>query len=160
MKLPPDPEGKAEELRLAGKCQDAIPIFRRLVDDDPIAQYNLGQCLVDLGKGETNAQRALAFEREGAGWILKAANEGSPSAQLSLVTVYLDGSGVDKDPAEAAKWALLYQENGTRMALGLPNVPKDLQARLDNALTAQSWTEAQSRASAWMPVSQRHNAEN
>lgn len=160
VRLPPDPEGKAEDLRLAGKCNEAVPILRRLAGGEPIAQYNLGQCLIDLGKGETDAQRARTFEQEGASWILRAANEGLPKAQSSLVAVYLNGSGVDKDPVEAAKWALLYQENGTRMVLGLPGISKDLQARLDDTLTAQAWNDAQQRASSWVPASQRSNADN
>jgi len=160
VQLPPNPEGRAEDLRLAGKCDEAVPILRRLAGSEPIAQYNLGQCLIDLGKGEANAQRAHAFEQEGAGWILKAANEGLPKAQSSLVAVYLDGSGVDKDPVEAAKWALLYQENGTRMVLGLPGIAKDLRARLDDTLTAQTMNDARERAASWVPTSQRSNADN
>ncbi len=160
VQLPPDPEGKAVELRLAGKCDEAIPILRRLSEDDDIAEYNLGLCLIDVGKSEKNAQTSANFEREGALWVLKAADHGLPNAQLGLVTIYLDGSGVAKDPIEAAKWALLYRENGTRIAIGLPNLTPQLEARLDSVLTEQTWTEAQTRAYAWTPSSQRANAEN
>lgn len=160
VKLPPDPEGKAVELRLAGKCSEAIPILRRLSEDDDIAEYNLGLCLVDVGKSEKNAQTAANLKHEGASWVLRAANRGLPNAQSSLVAIYLDGSGVQPDPIEAGKWSLLYQENGTRIAIGLPNISSALQARLDGALTQDGWVEAQSRASAWMPAPQRANAEN
>lgn len=155
VQLPPDPEGKAVELRLAGKCDEAIPILRRLSEDDDIAEYNLGLCLVDVGTTGNNP----VLKKEGAQWVVRAANHGLPNAQASLVTIYLDGKGVEKDPIEAGKWSLLYRENGTRLAIGLPNISSALQARLDGVLTAQSWMEAQSRASQWTPLSQRANAE-
>ncbi|HVZ68653.1 MAG TPA: hypothetical protein VG891_04270 [Rhizomicrobium sp.] len=158
VQLPPDPEGKAVDLRLAGKCDEALPILRRLSDSDDIAQYNLGLCLIDQGKKELNAQRGASLEQEGAAWILKAANDGLPNAQSSLVTIYLDGSGVNKDPVEAGKWSLLYQENGTRLALGLPDIPEAVQSRLDNSLSQDNWAEAQQRAAAWSPATRR-NAE-
>lgn len=156
VQLPPDPEGKAVELRLAGKCDQAIPILRRLSEDDDIAEYNLGLCLIDVGKAGGNANSS----HEGAQWVLKAADHGLPNAQLSLVSIYLDGSGVAKDPVEAAKWALLYRENGTRVAIGMPNLSPAMAARLDGVLTEQTWAEAQTRAYAWTPSSQRANAEN
>jgi len=154
VQLPPDPEGKAVELRMAGKCDEAVPILRRLADDD-IAQYNLGLCLIELGKKKGDAN----LQQEGAQWLLKAANDGLPNAQSSLVSVYLDGSGVAKDPVEAGKWLLIYQENGTRLALGLPDVPQSVETRLDGTLDAGKWEEAHTRAASWMPASRR-NAEN
>jgi TPR repeat protein len=151
IQMPPDPEGKAEELRLHGQCDEAVPILRRLSnnDNDDIAQFNLGQCLLDLGKTEPNAQRAASLKHEGVGWVLRMANRGLPNAQSSLIAVYLDGAGVPPDPVEAAKWALIYHGNGTRMAIGMPDIPHDLAVRLDKALTAKTWDEAQSRANAW-----------
>jgi hypothetical protein len=151
VQLPPDPEGKAVEFRLAGKCDEAIPILRRLSGEDDIANYNLGLCLIQTGKAANNTP----LQQEGAQWIMKAANHGLPNAQSSLVAVFLDGSGVAKDPIEAGKWALVYQENGTRMALGLPDIPHDVQARLDSTLNDQTWMQAQDRASSWAPTSQR-----
>lgn len=151
VQLPPDPEGKAVELRLAGKCDEAIPILRRLSDGDDIADYNLGLCLIDVGK----AAHDDAQQKEGAKWILKAANDGLPNAQSSLVSVYLDGSGVSKDAVEAGKWSLLYQQNGTRMAIGMPDLPAALQSRLDGTLNEQNWAEAQDRASSWTPTARR-----
>jgi len=151
--LPPDPEGKAVELRLRGRCADALPILRRLSNDDrdDIAQFNLGQCLLDLAKTEPDAQRAAGLKREGAQWVLRMANKGLPNAQSSLVSVYLDGSGVTPDPVEAGKWALIFHENGTRLAIGMPDISSDLQARLDKALNGETWTQAQSRADKWTP---------
>ncbi len=154
--LPPDPEGRAEDLRLAGNCAEAIPILRRLAeggDGYELAQYNLGLCLLDTAKSAPEAQRA-SLNLEGTAFILKAANHNLPKAQASLAEMYLSGNGVVRDPVEAGKWALIYRANGTRFALGLPNISADLQARLDAVLTAATWAQAQSRADAWAPVAQ------
>ncbi len=155
--LPPDPEGKAEDLRLAGKCPEAIPILRRLAaggDGYELAQYNLGLCLLDTGKAEPDAQRAASQNQEGSAFILKAANHNLPKAQASLAQMYLDGVGVVRDPVEAGKWALIYRANGTRFALGLPNISADLQARLDAVLTDVTWAQARALADAWTPAAQ------
>ncbi|MEI9989960.1 MAG: hypothetical protein WDM86_07965 [Rhizomicrobium sp.] len=155
--LPPDPEGKAEDLRLAGKCNEAIPILRRLAeggDGFELAQYNLGLCLLDTGKADPDVPHGASLKLEGAAFVLKAASHNLPKAQASLAQMYLDGDGVARDPVEAGKWALIYRANGARFALGLPNISADLQARLDGALSAATWAQAQARADAWVPVAQ------
>jgi len=155
-KLPPDPEGQAEQLRLEGKCERAIPIFRHLAaigEGYEIARYNLGLCLFDLSKVEADAQRAASLRQEAGENILKAANGGLAKAQASLVVMYLDGTCVARDPEQAGMWALIYHANGARMAIGLPNISTALQARLDGALTPQDWQQAQSHADAWTPHS-------
>ena len=153
VQLPPDPEGRAENLRLQGKCLDALPILRTLEarSHDDITQFNLGQCLLDLSTAERDSARAASLKREGAAWVLKAANDGLPNAQFSLVSVYLDGAGVPRDPIEAGKWSLIYHSNGTRLAIGMHDISSDLQARLDSVLTDHSWAQAQSRADEWTP---------
>jgi hypothetical protein len=40
-----------------------------------------------------------------------------------------------------------------RLAIGLPDIAPDLKTRLDNTLTEKAWSEAQSRAATWSPVS-------
>ena len=158
--LPNEPEGRGEDLRLNGKCTEAIPIFRDLAARGAgfeIARYNLGLCLLDLAKAEPDAQRAASLKHEAAAQIMRAANGGFPGAQLGLVTLYLDGNGVGTDPVEAGKWSLIYHANGTRQVLGLPDVSHDLQARLDGVLTAKTWAEAQSRADAWFPAPQNQS---
>ena len=150
-------EGRAEDLRLRGKCDEAIPIFRAVAGRGAgfeIARYNLGLCLLDIAKAEPDAQRAASLAREGAANIEKAADGSLPGAQLKLVSLYLDGVGVAADPVEAGKWSLIYHANGTRIVLGLPNISSELQARLDAVLTAKTWAQAQSRADAWQPDSQ------
>jgi hypothetical protein len=155
-KLPPDPEGNAEDLRLNGRCDKAIPIFRRLAirgSGFEIAQYNLGLCLFDVGKGEPDPVRAASLKHEAAQAIIEAANGGLPKAQANLVAMYLDGNGVAVDPIQAGMWSLIYRANGARFTVGPSNISADLQARLSRALNEQAWQQAQSRADAWTPHS-------
>ena len=158
--LPLDPEQRAEELRLSGKCDQAIPIYRRMVARGgfEIAQFHLGLCLLDVSKSESDTQRAAALKQEAAQTIINAANGGLANAQIQLVTFYLDGTGVPVDPIEAAKWALIYHSNGSRFVISLPDISPALQARLDGAVNATGWAEAQSRANSWSPVSKDWDA--
>jgi hypothetical protein len=161
--VPSGPEGRAEDLRLHGNCEEALPIFRELAARGAgfeIARYNLGLCLFDLAKVEPDAQRAASLRRDGAANVRKAADGGLPGAQLKLVSLYLDANGVAGDPVEAGMWSLIYHANGTREVLGLPDISPDLQARLDAVLTAKTWAEAQSRANAWSPISQYSKFDN
>jgi len=159
-RAPLDPEQRAEELRLAGKCQQAIPIYRRMVARGgfEIAQFHLGLCLLDVSKTEPDAQRAAALKQEAADTIIKAANGGLANAQIQLVSLYLDGLGVTADPVEAGKWALIYHANGSRFVIHLPDISPELQARLDGVLTGTRWAEAQSRANSWSPTTRDWDA--
>lgn len=158
--LPPErrtihnPEGEAEDLRLAGKCDQAVPIFRRLVDSpqsNPISKYNLGLCLLDLAGAESDPTKAAGQRKEGASWIVQAANAGFGRAEDKAVSLYLDGIGVPADPVEAQKWALIYHSNGMRFALNLPDISSDIRDRLDSTLTDAQQNEAQARADRWSP---------
>jgi TPR repeat protein len=147
-----DPETYAEEMRKRGKCEDAVPVFRKLADNGSgyeISQYNLGLCLLDLAAA--NPEQSDEQRKEAAEYILEAANAGFGKAQAAAVGLYLDGTGVDVDPVEAGKWALVYHDNGMRLALGLPDLPKDVQTRLDTALAGSKRSEARARANAWTP---------
>ncbi len=146
-------EGYGEELRLAGRCDKAEPIFRRIVNSPwgyPITKYNLGLCLLDLAAANGDATKAAQQRHEGAEWILRAANAGFNLAQAKAVALYLDGVGVAADPVEADKWALIYHDNGTRLALGLPDIASDLRDRLDSTLTDAQRAQAQAQADAWV----------
>ncbi|HTT98442.1 MAG TPA: hypothetical protein VMF58_10355 [Rhizomicrobium sp.] len=147
-----DPETVAEELRKKGKCDEALPILRNLAnssDGYEISQYNLGLCLIDLAAKDP--QHPAAQRKEGADYILMAANSGFGRAQAAAVGLYLDGTGVVADPVEAEKWALVYHDNGMRISLGLPDLPPDVMARLNTAVTGAKRAEAKARAFAWTP---------
>jgi TPR repeat protein len=153
-----DPEGIAEDLRLNGKCDKAVPIFRRLAErgtDYAISQFNLGLCLFDLAKAEHDATQAAALNKEGAQWVLQAANAGFGKAQTMAVVLYLDGLGVAADPVEAGKWAYIFHDNGSRLVLGLPDISADTRSRLDAVLTGDKRREAHARADGWSQTSER-----
>jgi hypothetical protein len=147
------PEGVAEDLRLKGKCDQAVPIFRELATQEgggyEISQFNLGLCLFDLAKTEKDSAQAQALNKEGAGWILRAANAGFGKAQAMAVLVYLDGLGVPADPVEAGKWAYVFHDNGTRLVLGTPDIDPSVRGRLDTVLTGDKKKEARVRAESW-----------
>ena len=153
---PGDPEGNAEDLRMKGHCDKAIPIFRRLTNYGAgfeLAQYNLGLCMLDIARAESDPTLAANLKQDGAKNIIAAADRGLAKAQVNLVTMYLDGTGVERDPVQAGMWALIYHNNGARIAIGLPNITPALQARLDGVLNAQAWQQAETRAEAWAPHS-------
>lgn len=147
-----DPETFAEDLRRKGRCEEALPILRNLANGGSgyeISQYNLGLCLIDLAAKDP--QHSPAENKEGADFILQAANAGFGKAQAVAVGLYLDGTGVGADPVEAGKWAFVYHENGMRLALGLPDLAPDMLARLNAALSGAKRTEAHARANTWTP---------
>lgn len=153
-----DPEGIAEDLRLNGKCDKAIPMFRRLAErgtDYAVSQFNLGLCLFDSAKAEHDPQHVTALNKEGAEWILEAANAGFGKAQAMAVVLYLDGTGVTADPVEAGKWAYLFHDNGTRLVLGLPDIAPDVRTRLDTVLKGAQRKEARTRAASWTQDGQK-----
>ncbi len=149
-----DAGSRAEELRVKGKCDQAIPLLRGLVDNggaSEISQFNLGLCLFDIAEKDT--AHAADLKKEGASWIISAANAGLARAQSRAVTLLLDGIGTAPDPVEAKKFALLYQGNPGRYNFNLPEIPDDVNKRLDVALTSPQRAEARKRANAWTPPS-------
>lgn len=147
-----DAGSRAEDLRLKGKCDQALPLLRGIIDNggaSEIAQFNLGLCLLDLAAVDT--AHAADMKKEAVQWIVSASDAGLARAQAKAVTLLLDGTGGTSDLVEAQKWAILYRGNPTRYSFGLPDLPDDVTARLDKALTGPQRTEARKRANAWMP---------
>jgi TPR repeat protein len=145
-------EAEGEDLRLAGHCDRAVPILRGWATrgaGNEIAQYNLGLCLLDLAAAKGDAQAKAGMQKEGAQWIVQAANGKLAKAQAEAAKIYLDGIGVPADPVEAEKWALLFHDNGLRLSLGLPDLSRDMKDRLDAALTEAQRNQARSRAESW-----------
>ncbi len=157
VKLPSDPVGVAEELRLSGRCNIAVPALRPFAEHgvgNEIAQFNLGMCLLDLAAKEHDAKRMGDMRQEGAQWVVTAANGGFGKAQAQAVVLYLDGTGVAADPAEADKWALLYHDNGMRISIGMPDIGPAVKSRLDAALTDAMRAQARNRADTWKQTAQ------
>lgn len=154
-----DAASQAAELRMSGKCDKAVPILRRVVNNggSEISQFNLGMCLLDLATAERDAQLAAPMTAEGARWIVRSANAGFPQAQSKAVALYLDGVGIAPDPVEAKKWALLYKRNVNRTLFGLPDIKGDVAERLDVAVTGDKRAEARARANSWTEVPVSNN---
>ncbi|MBV8976936.1 MAG: hypothetical protein JO261_07865 [Alphaproteobacteria bacterium] len=143
-----------EDLRLKGKCDEAVPMLQPIAlrgAGHEIAQLDLGLCLFDLARTAKEPADAKTKRQEGAAWVLRAANAGFAKAQAMAVVLYLDGTGVDADPVEAEKWAILYHRNGMRLGIGLPDTAPALRQRLDAALDDKKQDEAEARARAWTP---------
>lgn len=145
-----DAQATAEQLRLQGRCDLAVPKLRAYVgrSGSEISQYNLGLCLLDLAKTAT-PEAADGMRKEGALWLLRSANAGFAQAEAQAVVITFNGTGVDKDPVEAKKWALLYQHNAMRSILRMPDLAQDVQDRLDSALDAAGRATAEARADTW-----------
>lgn len=144
----------AEDLRMQGKCDKAVPMLRLVVERGSgyqISQFDLGECLLDMAKAQPDAKKAADMRNEGAMWVVRSADGGFNKAQAAAVILYLDGTGVAADPIEAEKWAMLYHSNGIRLALGLPDLKPDVKDRLDTVLTDATRHEAKTRADAWTP---------
>lgn len=142
----------AEDLRVKGKCDQAVPILRRVVDsggDVKISEFDLGMCLYDLAAATSDGKAASGMRAEAAQWILRSANAGFARAEEKAVDVLLNGDGLAADPVEAQKWALIYRRNPMRYVIGLPNISAEVSDKLEATLTADQRAEAQSRADSW-----------
>jgi hypothetical protein len=144
-----DASSKAEDLRLKGQCDKAVPILRNLIaaGAKEISQYNLGMCLLDLAAKDP--QHAKDMQQEAVTWIVSAANTGLAKAQSLAVTLYTDGTGTPVDLVEAKKWALIYRGNPLRYSFGLPDIPDSVNSKIDAALTDAQRADARKRANAW-----------
>ncbi len=154
---PDQSQAQGEQLRLNGQCDKAVPILRLYAtrgDGYEISQFNLGMCLLDLAAAQHDAAQAAAGRKEGADWIVQAANAGFAKAEARAVLLYLEGTGVAADPVEAEKWSLLYHRNSTRIAIGLRDIAPQVSDRLDAELTDATRTQAEQRADNWTQTPQ------
>lgn len=149
-----NPENIANEMQRKGNCGEAVPIFRSITANQiryEEVQFHLATCLFSLAKAQHDAQQAQALNAEAAEWIVRAADQNIEKAQAIAVRLYLDGIGVAADPVEAAKWAYIFHDNGTRLALGEPDLDSALRDRLEAALTGEKRKQAHARADSWTP---------
>jgi len=156
-KGPDTSEGAAEEMRLHGECDKAVPLLRQYAtrDGNVMAQFNLGMCLLDVANKAHDTDPMAANRKEGAKWIVQAANGNVAKAQAEAVVLYLDGIGVAADPVEAAKWSILYRRNGVVLAVGMGDLTQSIRDKLDAVLTDSSRGQAESRADDWTEAYQK-----
>jgi len=81
-------------------------------------------------------------------WMRRAAEAGSPEAQAALAAEYLDGAGDLQDRQQAARWYVLYRDNGAKNRPGFQSPDRDTMRRLESAFSpgeieaAESWAES------------------
>ena len=79
-----------------------------------------------------------------AHWILKAAEQGEKSAQISASVLYREGLGVPKDYVESYKWAAIAAKRGEIFAFAFVGA-------VELKMTAAEIEEAQTRVETWSP---------
>lgn len=88
------------------KPQEALKWFRMGADQGDLSStFWYGKMLVE-GLG------TAPDKKEGANYILKAANAGFPNAMFAIGSCYLDGDGVTRNPEQAVKWFKLAAGKG------------------------------------------------
>ena len=114
--VPAEPETSSEE-------DDKEPADETIVEDEePLPDAVLGlKERADQGEALAQFKLASLYEsgRDGVSKNLpkaavlyrKAAEQGRSDAQYNLGMMYESGHGVEKDPAEAARWFKAYNEN-------------------------------------------------
>jgi hypothetical protein len=115
---------KARETRTATGCREAAPTYRVVAaigEGQEAAQHELGECLL-LVAGESPTETRL-FRMEAEFWLTRAAHAGNARAQRALAVHYGSGANPDAQPAEALKWALVYERNGEADIYGYKSLP-------------------------------------
>lgn len=72
---------------------------------DAVAQFNLG--VVYDNRGDDNGYIGEDKRTEAIRWLLRAAKQGLPRAQVRLAELYGEGPGAEKDALKACTWFLL-----------------------------------------------------
>ncbi len=143
---------QALALAESGACAEALPTLRCLAYEGPGyegPQYVLGYCLLEQAQSLTDATAKARQSADGLMWIRRAADAGWQDAQDRLVHLYTEGKWVPRDPAEAEKWLILFENNPMRLSLGLPRTEGDVRLQLSRLLTPAEKAEGAARAGAW-----------
>lgn len=90
----------------------ALRYFEEAANDIPASRYMIGYTYF---QGEGNIQNRPRAFRE----FMDAALDGYADAQYMIAFMYLDGSGIPKQPIQAYVWASLAQENDQSQAAEL-----------------------------------------
>jgi two-component system nitrate/nitrite response regulator NarL len=114
--------------------------------------FTLSQPLA-RGAGVAAAEKASGEARDGDGTFIsyqKAADEGSPVAQLALAEIYRQGRDVPRDPVAAYMWYLVSE----RTSLGMQDEIANAKRQLAQLLTADQIVKAQDQAAGRLEKSQ------
>jgi|GEM_PF-1908675 len=154
MHRPPGEESFSQVLlmRTEQGCPAAIPPLRRFASYGggfEIAQFQLGDCLVEVARATDDATERRKAAEEAQDVLLKAANSNEPNAQGLLAQLYFRGDVLERDLVAAGKWLLLYRRNNLRINLGARDLPAGLERDMRQTLTDAQWAEATREADAF-----------
>lgn len=137
---------QAIQAKANGDCERAVPQLYGLAlrgGGFELAQYHLADCLL-----QAVASTAVSTDYlEALVWMRRAAEAGSPEAQAALAVEYLDGPADLRDRQQAARWYVLYRDNGAKNRPGFKPVDREQIKRLESAFSpgeieaAESWAE-------------------
>lgn len=163
MHRPPGQESYSQALamRESQGCSAAVTPLRRFASYGggfEIAQFQLGDCLVEEARATPDAVKRDDLAQEALTNLLKAANSNEPNAQGLLADLYFKGDIIPQDKVAAGMWLLLYQRNNLRINLGARSLSSGLQADMLKGLSDDEWAQARVKADEFQPVIQPNNA--
>ncbi|MDH5488913.1 MAG: sel1 repeat family protein [Rhodospirillaceae bacterium] len=131
---------KAQQAMKADDYKSAVRILTPIADEgNTFSEFLLGIILRN-GFGGVAKDPELAFK-----YILKAAEKDHWSAQYSIAGMYAMGSGVEKNPEAALKWAIISAARGSKAGLSLAK-------KLRKELSDETRIKAQAIADKWSKV--------
>lgn len=143
----------ARELRETKGCAEAAPTYRVVAgmgEGEEPAQHELGECLL-LIDGASPAETAL-FRQEGVFWLMRAAFAGNARAQRALAIHYGARASAANAPAEALKWALVYQNNPEAAVYGYKAFPETFVPGLKKDVSPETLAGAEDFAASFAPI--------
>ncbi|NHK28575.1 SEL1-like repeat protein [Parvularcula flava] len=135
--------GAARNLAANEGCDDAIPVYRVLAAygrNFEIAQFELGQCLLDGSPSALDRREAMV-------WFERAAMAGHREAQKELAEIAVTGG----DYATALSWALVFNEQNDTAIAPMQDFSAPFMDRLREGLDAQAIAEAERFALDYSP---------
>ena len=139
-------------------CKSALAAYRVIAsfgEGYDVAQYELGACLLSA-EGASDMEAAL-FAQEASFWLTRAAWAGNARAQLKLANALSGAPAAGSEtffaaPAEAIKWALVYEQNSARKLYSMKPVSAPVMEHINAALNSETLAAAQNFADNFTPI--------
>lgn len=127
--------GAARTLAATKGCEEAIPIYRVLAAygrNFEIAQYELGECLLDGAPSALDRREAMV-------WLERAAMAGHRESQKELAEIAYTGG----DYSTALGWALVFNEQNDTAIAPMQDFSTPFMDRLRDGLDAEAIAAAE-----------------
>lgn len=144
---------QARKVRADRGCAEAAPAYRVVAgmgEGFEAAQHELGECLISL-VGTSPGETAL-FRQEGVFWLTRAAYAGNARAQRALALFYGAADNPAGSPAEALRWAMLYDRNSGADLFGYQGLPPTFEPGLKAALSPAERAEVEKFVADFTPI--------